>query len=603
MLRPASTRWFEVLCPRRDSVRTTAALARTGAIEVEVRARAAQVPVPHQDLSRLEEYRKQLPRYERYWARGHLHARPLTEAPGVALERALARIAAWQREADPRIAAIQAGEEELARLRWLARLLVPLRDSLLDFDRVTCGGPVLGTFCAILPREAEPRLPEPMLVRVVPGKDECGYLVLGPVEALAPARLRIQAVKGRILEHPAWLRGDAAAALAQIEAQREFLATRIIHLYAELDTLFEEFDLGAVLGEGLWLDWFTRHVGGLELASEHLVWITGWTDDLSGATLIAALERAETPALLRFAPPPADARPPQVLDNPPWLKPFEAFALALGVPGGDEVDPTPLLALLVPLLFGYMFGDVGQGAVLVALGWALRSRFALAPLLISGGLSAIFFGLLFGSLFALEHRIPALWLSPLEEPLTVLLVPLLLAVLLLSLGQLLAGLSALWRGDLERWLAVDTGLLLLYLGLAGLAMDLPSEALAGLGMLWYLGGNWWLQRRVLGALAALGPLLESSLQLLVNTLSFARVGAFALAHAALSAAVVTLAEAMDSTLAWGLLLVLGNLLIIGLEGLVVSIQTTRLVLFEFFNRFLVGRGRVFRPLPAPALGF
>jgi V/A-type H+-transporting ATPase subunit I len=90
------------------------------------------------------------------------------------------------------------------------------------------------------------------------------------------------------------------------------------------------------------------------------------------------------------------------------------------------------------------------------------------------------------------------------------------------------------------------------------------------------------------------------MQILVNTLSFARVGAFALAHSALSAAVVTVAAAAGSVPGWLLVMVLGNLLIIGLEGLVVSIQTTRLVLFEFFNRFLVGTGRVFRPLPAPS---
>jgi V/A-type H+-transporting ATPase subunit I len=78
------------------------------------------------------------------------------------------------------------------------------------------------------------------------------------------------------------------------------------------------------------------------------------------------------------------------------------------------------------------------------------------------------------------------------------------------------------------------------------------------------------------------------------------VGAFALAHTSLSVAVVTMA---DATPWWGavLIMVLGNALIIALEGLVVSIQTTRLVLFEFFNRFLRGTGRVFRPLPSPPL--
>jgi V/A-type H+-transporting ATPase subunit I len=254
---------------------------------------------------------------------------------------------------------------------------------------------------------------------------------------------------------------------------------------------------------------------------------------------------------------------------------------------------------VVPLLFGYMFGDVGQGLVLIALGWWLKGRFEVARLLIAGGASAVVFGLLFGSVFASEEVIPALWLHPMSDPLTVLIVPLVFAVLLLSLGQLLAGLGALWRGDLRRWMLVDAGFLVLYLGLIGLLAGAPVGWLTLAGLAWYLAGSFLLHRRLLGALAAVGHLIENGMQILVNTLSFARVGAFALAHSALSAAVVTMAEATGSIAAGLLVMVLGNALIIALEGLVVSIQTTRLVLFEFFNRFLRGTGRVFRPLPAP----
>jgi V/A-type H+-transporting ATPase subunit I len=109
----------------------------------------------------------------------------------------------------------------------------------------------------------------------------------------------------------------------------------------------------------------------------------------------------------------------------------------------------------------------------------------------------------------------------------------------------------------------------------------------------------WLERRVSAVLTGALTLLERLAQISINTLSFARVGAFALAHAGLSAAMVALAEA--GTSAWVKLaaLVLGNAVIIVLEALVVSVQTTRLVLFEFFTRFLIGSGRVFQPLPPP----
>jgi V/A-type H+/Na+-transporting ATPase subunit I len=96
--------------------------------------------------------------------------------------------------------------------------------------------------------------------------------------------------------------------------------------------------------------------------------------------------------------------------------------------------------------------------------------------------------------------------------------------------------------------------------------------------------------------AALGQFLMSVFELALNTSSFLRVGAFALAHAALSHAVMTLAGGVENPIAWGVILVLGNLFAIALEGLLVFVQTTRLVLFEFFIRFLQAEGRLFRPV-------
>lgn len=600
MFRARATRWFEVLCPRAESMRTIAELARTGSLELELRAASPGEQPLAEVADGLRTYQQLAGRYRRYWERGRLRHGPLVEGPVVVMERALARIRAWRAEADPLIDELQACEEELTRLKWLQQIIGKLKDSDLDFGLVARSGPVLGSFCTILPADTSLELPSWALPRRIPWDDEHCWMIVGPAQRLSEAKSRVQALKGRIIERPPWLKGDAADSLARIGARRSFLSTRSVHLYAELDTLLEEYQLDAVLGEVLWLEWFSQRVGALERASEHLVWITGWTDDLSGERLSAALDRAQTRALLRFAPPPVGARAPRVLDNPLWVRPFELFARALGVPGDDETDPTPLLVVVVPLLFGYMFGDVGQGLVLVALGLWLLPRFEAARLLLLCGLSATLFGLLFGSLFGIEHLLPALWLHPLAEPLIVLATPLVFAVGLLSVGQLLAGVGALWRGQLREWLLVDLGFLVMYLGLV-LMLALPAVPLGWLpllGLVWYLLGSFVVARSLLGGLSALGHLAENALQLLTNTLSFARVGAFALAHAALSAAIVTMAASAPLWAALPILL-LGNLVIILLEGLVVGIQTTRLVLFEFFNRFLRGTGRVFNPLPPP----
>jgi V/A-type H+/Na+-transporting ATPase subunit I len=599
MLRPASTRWFEVLCPRSEGVHTVAELAATGAVEVEVRERAlTHCPVAELTAG-LSEYNDLAVRYQRYWARGILRRKPLVEPPAVAMERGLARIRAWRQEADPLIDTLQACEEELTGLKWLGEILARIAESTLNFALVTETGPVLGTFCAILPGDVDPKLPDWVIPRSVPWQDERCYMILGPADRLEQVKYQVKALKGRVIERPGWLKGGARDSVARINARRNFLSTRIVHLHAELDNLFEDYGLDDVLGALGWFAWFAQHVGALESASAYLVWITGWTDDLTGASLTAAIDRARTRALVRLTTPPAGARPPQVLDNPRWLKPFEPFARAFGVPGGDEADPTPVLAVVVPLLFGYMFGDLGQGLVLFALGWHLRRRHPEAAILLPAGVSAMAFGLLFGSLFGREDLIPALWVHPLLHPLPVLAVPLVFAVGLLSLGQLLAGLGALWRGELVRWLMVDLGFLVLYLGVIAWVAGLTESGWAALaGAAWYLLGSFLSHRGLFGTLAAVGHLVEGGMQILVNTLSFARVGAFALAHSALCAAVVTMA---DTAPLWAgvLIMILGNLLVIALEGLVVSIQTTRLVLFEFFSRFLRGSGRVFRPLPAP----
>jgi V/A-type H+-transporting ATPase subunit I len=245
-----------------------------------------------------------------------------------------------------------------------------------------------------------------------------------------------------------------------------------------------------------------------------------------------------------------------------------------------------------------MFGDLGQGLILAAVGWLLQGRFPAARLLIAAGGSAALFGLLFGSLFGIEGLIPALWLHPLTDPVLVLALPLGLGAMLLTLAQVLRGLEAAWRGELGTWLGGEAGILVLYLA-AVVSWWAPAFGwLIPLGAVWFLSGA--LRRGgPLGGLAGIGLLLEKCLQLLVNSLSFTRVGAFALAHAGLAAAMLSLAEAAGPGLGAALILVVGNLAILLLEGLVVAIQTTRLVLFEFFVRFLEGTGRVFRPLSPP----
>jgi V/A-type H+-transporting ATPase subunit I len=598
-LRPVSARWFEVLAPRTDCARVTGVLARTGAVQVEVRPERADDAFRVDALATgMQGYRDQTSRYARYWSRGRVRHSSVMSGPGETLRRALGVIANWRDQADPLIDRLQAAEEELGRLRLWERVLSCGTERAIDFGALAQVGPALGVLMAALPADA-PWQPEgPVLTFALALDGEQCVLALGPAGTVVELRQRAQGLKGRVLERPAWMTGSAREAGSAVATRVVRLELEVNRLYAELDALHEDCGLPEALGDMLCLEWFSAHIGSVP-ASRNLAWVTGWTDDPDGTRLAAALEREGVRGLLAFPPQPPGAEPPDLLRNPPWVRPFEVFVRALGMPGAREVDPSPILAFVAPLLFGYMFGDLGQGLVLAGVGWHLRKRFPLAALLLWGGLSAAVFGVLFGSFFSREDVIPALWFSPLHEPLTALLLPLGLGVVLLTGGQVLNGLAARWRGESRHWLATDAGLLMLYLGLIATVAVPSAWPLAGAGALWFVIGSGWHARRASAALIALAVLLEDGMRLLVNTLSFARVGAFALAHAGLSAAVVTLAELTGSELGALLVMLAGNVLVLVLEGLVVSIQTTRLILFEFFVRFLRGEGRAFRPLPPP----
>jgi len=242
---------------------------------------------------------------------------------------------------------------------------------------------------------------------------------------------------------------------------------------------------------------------------------------------------------------------------------------------------------------------VGQGLVVAAVGFAIRRRTPVGRLLVAGGLSAIAFGFVFGSAFSIHGLVPPLWTDPLANPVAVLAVPIVAGAAFLAIGLLLHALGSYWRGEWARLLGEDLGLAAIYLGL-GLGFAAPSARwLAVAGAIAFVAGHAIHAGRASAALAGVGELTERVLQLAINTLSFARVGAFALAHAGLSSAVSALAAQAEGIAAKVAIFVAGNALVIALEAMVVSIQATRLVLFEFFARFLTGAGRPFRPLPPP----
>ncbi len=313
-----------------------------------------------------------------------------------------------------------------------------------------------------------------------------------------------------------------------------------------------------------------------------------------------------------------------------WLlRPFQVLVSGYGFPQYNEVEPTLFVALSFLLMFGLMFGDVGHGAVLV-IGALLVRRWARSPavkdfafVLAACGGAAAAFGLLYGSVFGSEKVIGALCGRPLDNIGALLTVVLGFGIGMISLGLIINIVNRVSQRRYLEGLMGQYGLVafVFYWGAIGLALRGLVE---GVGAV--TGGQVLLfvvlplvllmlreplamlfSRRPATAggvaeaiLAGLVEVIEVVTGFLTNTVSFVRVGAFALAHAGLCLATFAVADALRGSAggtlwAWTAI-VLGNLVIVALEGLVVTIQSMRLEYYEFFSKFFSGEGRAFQPL-------
>jgi V/A-type H+/Na+-transporting ATPase subunit I len=614
MLRPQACQWFELITARDDLVPTMEALARSGAVELqaheshEARGRPLTIPGDEHILARYHELARA---FHGHWPAPSLAASTRIADPAATLAARVAQLEAWRAHAEPllaereRLAAQRQSLLDLGRLLAAAPQLLPAPGLLASAGRFV----VDARLYAVAARRsavAATALPAEVMQWSLPVGDEEFVILVGARSDMPRIDEHFALRKARRIAWPIGLdlaahggsAQDAAHEVARALAAQQHRQREIEDALAALQA---QHDVAAALADIAWIEWLMRQ--GSELsASERLVWVTGWTTARDEATFCAELDRSGLRCVVQFCAPPAGAQAPSMLSNPPWARAFEAFARLLGQPGRDEADPSPIVALIAPLLFGFMFGDVGQGAVLCIAGWWLRKRVPMLVLLVPGGAMAMVFGLLFGEVFAREDLIAAWWLRPLHEPITLLLAAIGLGAAILLGGLVLNAVQAQWRGETRLWWARDAGLMLAYLSLLGAPFEPALLWLALAGGLWFTFGS--MLGAIGGRLPALGrglaQCVEQLLQLLVNTVSFARVGAFALAHAGLSMAVIGVAEASGAIGYW-IVLVLGNVLIIALEGLVVGIQTTRLLLFEFFVRFLKGSGRAFKPLSPPHL--
>ncbi len=314
--------------------------------------------------------------------------------------------------------------------------------------------------------------------------------------------------------------------------------------------------------------------------------------------------------------------PPTKLKNNAFFKPFETLIKMYGIPSYNEKDPTAFFAISYMLMFGAMFGDVGQGFVILLGGLILKyviKNVSFGGILTRLGVSSMIFGLLYGSVFGNEEVIPHLLISPMDNINTILISAIVLGIVLINVSYIYSLLNLYKRRDLEDGLFGKEGLagFLFFWGIIAFIVDkllnvfgLPTMvyliilAIPLLIMVVkqplarYFEGEKVLYEESPGDyyMEAGFGVVETVLSVVSNIISFIRIGAFALNHVGLYIAFATMAKMVNSYTVGIFILILGNILIIGLEGLVVFIQGLRLEYYELFSKYYSGYGIPYKPI-------
>lgn len=307
---------------------------------------------------------------------------------------------------------------------------------------------------------------------------------------------------------------------------------------------------------------------------------------------------------------------PTKLKNNKLIRPFEMLVKMYGVPNNQEIDPTLFVAITAFLMFGFMFGDVGHGLVFFLVGILLKFRKkAAGDILIAGGIASTIFGFLYGSVFGKEDIFPAKMISPMENINTMLIYGIIVGCVFILIAMLLNIANGIKNKDFQRiWLDAN--------GVAGLVL---YTFVLSLVAYYFLKGKMLIPTNIIVIIVCvllilllfndkltklitakkeetktamvekIFEIIEMILSFASNTISFLRLAAFAINHVGLCMAIYLLAD-MTSGAGNIVISILGNVIVLVLEGLIVGIQILRLEYYELFSRFYEGNGREYESI-------
>ncbi len=326
--------------------------------------------------------------------------------------------------------------------------------------------------------------------------------------------------------------------------------------------------------------------------------------------------------------PNSDIKPPTYLKHSFLIDKFQLIVRMRGTPDYYEIDPTIFFAILFPIMYGIMFGDVGQGIVLFILGLifakmkkpflgiSYNAMNRLGVILSISSIFSIIFGFLYGESF-LIHFMQPIWLNPLESPIEICVVSIIFGLVQIILGLILNIINDILNKDyltaLLSWKGISglvyyaIGIILsirfimgkMKLEVLGSPENLPLVAIeiALLGVSFSKPFIEGIVHKHKGPvmdklMEGIGELIEMFISYLTNSISYVRLGAFAVAHVALAEVAYVLAPSMGFLASF----ITFNILVIILEGFSSGIQSIRLIFYEFSTKFYRDEGRMFKPI-------
>lgn len=316
----------------------------------------------------------------------------------------------------------------------------------------------------------------------------------------------------------------------------------------------------------------------------------------------------------------SNQEPPTKLKNNKLFRPFEFLVNMYGAPNYNEIDPTPFFAVSYMLLYGMMFGDLGQGLVFVLLSFLVdKKNKTFGALIRRVGFSACFFGLMYGSVFGIETLIPAILIKPFDNIMKVLIASVAFGIGLLVISYFIGIYNKLVKQkNIEEGIFGKEGIagLMMMTSFVLLILNIvkvnPLPKTVGLVILLASIVMIVFSRPIAAKIEKRDEVFESSafdyyvessfsiiealLSVFSNLVSFTRVGAFAINHVGLYMAFEVMSKIAGGGIKGLIILFLGNILIIGLEGMIVFIQGLRLEFYEMFSKYYQGNGRKFRPI-------